>query len=72
MSRRPVEPVEDEYSYPPEGRKVISAGELAALGVQLTAPSKRRSETTRVYAEPLSDAAIARIRAHVRRHQGAR
>jgi hypothetical protein len=54
---------EDEYSYPPEGRPV----ELAPLGIQVSPPSKRRVETKRLFATVLDDAAIARIRAKVRK-----
>ncbi len=56
---------DDEYSHPPP--KSVTAEELQALGIQITAPSKRRPATTRVYAAPLSDEAIARIRAWSKR-----
>ena len=47
---------DDEYSYPPDV-------DLTKLGVQLPAPSTRRTPTKRVYNAPLDDAAIARCRA---------
>jgi len=45
----------------------LTGEELQALGVQIVAPSKRRPQTTRVYGAPLSDEAIARIRARSKR-----
>jgi len=61
---------EDEYSYPPEGNS--SPVELAPLGIQVEAPSKRRAATKRVYTKVLDDAAIARIRAKVKAMCGSR
>jgi hypothetical protein len=54
--------VEDEYSYPPSDDV-----DLEPLGVQVTAASKRRYATRRVYDAVLDDAAIARCRARGRK-----
>lgn len=61
---------EDEYSYPPSEQGPDGDGghvDLEPLGVQITAPSKRRVATHTLHAAPLSDAAIARIKARAKR-----
>ena len=43
--------------------------DLAELGVQVPPPSKRPVPTKRVYAAPLDDAMLARIKARVERER---
>lgn len=60
--------IEDEYSYPPTEPGARRPVDLAAHGVQTLPPSKRTVPTRRVYATPLDDQTITRIRAqHERR-----
>jgi len=52
--------------------KPVTQTDLAALGVQGPPPSKARPDTKRVYAAPLDDAMLARIKARVRAQRGPR
>jgi len=70
MSRRrrpPPEPIEDEYSYPPEHvSRPVTRETLQEHGVRVP-PRKGPAPTTRIYDKPLDDAAIARIRERIKR-----